>query len=50
MTRGRPAKPTAQRPPALALQRVAAKAPGIKGWIFRKLINFLVARGKKGLS
>jgi hypothetical protein len=31
-------------------QRVAAKAPGIKGWVFRKLINFLVAQGKKGLD
>jgi ketosteroid isomerase-like protein len=31
-------------------QRIAAKAPGIKGWVFRKLINFMVAQGKKGLS
>jgi len=31
-------------------QRVAAKAPGIKGWVFRKLINFMVAQGQKGLS
>ena len=32
-----------------AEQRVAAKAPGIKGWVFRKLINFMVAQGEKGL-
>ena len=31
-------------------QRVAAKAPGMKGWAFRKLINFMVAQGQKGLS
>jgi ketosteroid isomerase-like protein len=31
-------------------RRVAAKVPGIKGWAFRKLINFLVAQGRKGLS
>ena len=31
-------------------QRVAAKAPGIKGWVFRKLIDFMVAQGRKGLS
>lgn len=30
-------------------QRVAAKAPGMKGWAFRKLINFMVAQGQKGL-
>jgi hypothetical protein len=31
-------------------QRVAAKTPGIKGWVFRKLINFMAAQGQKGLS
>jgi hypothetical protein len=31
-------------------QRVAAKAPGVRGWIFRNLINFMVAHGEKGLS
>jgi ketosteroid isomerase-like protein len=31
-------------------QRVAAKAPGVRGWIFRNLINFMVAQGEKGLS
>jgi ketosteroid isomerase-like protein len=31
-------------------QRVAAKAPGLKGWLFRKLINFMIAQGEKGLS
>ncbi len=31
-------------------QRVAAKAPGIRGWVLRKLINFMVAQGQKGLS
>ncbi|HXZ76567.1 MAG TPA: hypothetical protein VEH31_37635 [Streptosporangiaceae bacterium] len=31
-------------------QRVAAKAPGMKGWAFRELINFMVAQGQKGLS
>lgn len=31
-------------------QRVAAKLPGIRGWIFRKLIGLLVAQGRKGLS
>ncbi len=31
-------------------QRVAAKTPGIKGWVFRKLINFMVVQGRKGLS
>ncbi len=30
-------------------QRVAAQYPGIMGWFFRKLINFLVAQGEKGL-
>ncbi len=31
-------------------QRIAARAPGLKGWIFRKLTNFMVAQGQKGLS
>jgi hypothetical protein len=31
-------------------QRAAEKVPGIKGWVFRKLIDFMVAPGKKGLS
>ena len=30
-------------------QRAGAKAPGMKGWAFRKLINFMVAQGQKGL-
>jgi ketosteroid isomerase-like protein len=31
-------------------QRIAAKAPGIKGWVFRRLISFMVAQGQKGLT
>ena len=31
-------------------QRVAAKAKGLRGWVFRNLINLMVAQGKKGLS
>ena len=29
-------------------QQIAAKYPGIKGWVFRKLINFAVAQAQKG--
>ena len=29
-------------------QQIAAKYPGIKGWVFRKLINFAVAQAEKG--
>ena len=30
-------------------QQVARQYPGVGGWIFRKLINFVVAQGEKGL-
>ncbi len=30
-------------------QHVARQYPGIGGWIFRKLINFVVGQGEKGL-
>jgi ketosteroid isomerase-like protein len=32
------------------MQQITAKYPGIKGWVFRKLISFVVAQGQKGLS
>jgi ketosteroid isomerase-like protein len=32
------------------MQRIAAKYPGIQGWFFRKMVNFMVAQGEKGLS
>jgi ketosteroid isomerase-like protein len=30
-------------------QQVAARYPGLKGWIFRRIINMIVAEGEKGL-
>jgi ketosteroid isomerase-like protein len=30
-------------------QQVARQYPGIRGWIFRRLINFVIAQGEKGL-
>ena len=30
-------------------QHVARQYPGIGGWIFKRLINFVVAQGEKGL-
>jgi hypothetical protein len=30
-------------------QQVAARYPGLKGWIFRRIINMIVAQGEKGL-
>ncbi len=30
-------------------RRIALRYPGIMGWIFRGLINFLIAQGEKGL-
>lgn len=32
------------------MQQVANKYPGIKGWVLKKLINFIVAQGEKGLE
>jgi ketosteroid isomerase-like protein len=32
------------------MQQVASKYPGIKGWVLKKLTNFLVAQGEKGLE
>ena len=31
-------------------QQVGNEYPGIKGWVLKKLVNFLVAEGEKGLE
>lgn len=32
------------------LRQVASRYPGIKGWFFRRIINFMVAQSDKGLE
>jgi hypothetical protein len=32
------------------LRHVASKYPGYKGWLFRKIINYIVAQTDKGLQ
>ena len=32
------------------IQRVANTYPGVKGWVLKKLVHFLVAQGEKGLE
>ena len=32
------------------MQQIAMRYPGIKGWLFRKLVNLVVAQGEKGLD
>jgi ketosteroid isomerase-like protein len=32
------------------LRQVASRYPGVKGWFFRKIINFIVAQSDKGLE
>ncbi len=31
-------------------QQVAAQLSGVRGWLFKRLINFIVAQGEKGLQ
>lgn len=32
------------------LQQVSSDYPGVKGWVFRRIINVMVAQGEKGLE
>jgi hypothetical protein len=32
------------------MHQIAARYPGVRGWIFRKLTGYLVAQGRKGLD